>query len=62
MPRYPEHLTGEGPVNPFPGIKVLDRKLGRELPHRQGSNEGLDMPHRALREHFGDAVAQHVYC
>ena len=32
MPRYPEHLTGEGPVNPFPGIKVLERKLGRELP------------------------------
>ena len=62
MPRYPEHLTGEGPVNPFPGIKVLERKLGRELPHRLGSNEGLDMPHRALREHFGDAVAQHVYC
>jgi hypothetical protein len=33
-PRYPAHLTGEGPVNPFPGIKVLERKLGRELPHR----------------------------
>ena len=61
-PRYPAHLTGEGPVNPFPGIKVLERKLGRELPHRLGSNEGLDMPHRALREHFGDAVTQHVYC
>ena len=61
-PRYPAHLTGEGPHNPFPGIKVLERKLGQELPHRLGSNEGLDMPHRALREHFGDAVAQHVYC
>ena len=45
-PRYPAHLTGEGPHNPFPGIKVLERKLGRELPHRLGSNEGLDMPHR----------------
>ena len=62
MPRYPDHLTGVGPVNPFPGIKVLERRLGREIPHRLGSNEGLDMPHRALREHFGDAVAQHVYC
>ncbi|WP_249978486.1 pyridoxal phosphate-dependent aminotransferase [Vreelandella olivaria] len=62
MPRYPEHLTGEGPVNPFPGIKVLERRIGREIPHRLGSNEGLDMPHRALREHFGDAVTEHVYC
>lgn len=62
MPRYPDHLTGEGPVNPFPGIKVLERRIGREIPHRLGSNEGLDMPHRALREHFGDAVVQHVYC
>ena len=61
MPRYPEHLTGEGPVNPFPGIKVLERRLGREIPHQLGSNEGLDMPHRALREHFGDALAKHVY-
>ncbi|AQU83436.1 MULTISPECIES: pyridoxal phosphate-dependent aminotransferase [unclassified Halomonas] len=62
MPSYPHHLTGEGPVNPFPGIKVLERRIGREIPHRLGSNEGLDMPHRALREHFGDAVAEHVYC
>jgi histidinol-phosphate aminotransferase len=62
MPRYPEHLTGEGPVNPFPGIKVLERRISREIPHRLGSNEGLDMPHRALREHFGDALAEHVYC
>lgn len=61
MPRYPEHLTGEGPVNPFPGIKVLERRIGREITHRLGSNEGLDMPHRALREHFGDAVVEHVY-
>ncbi|MBE0399875.1 aminotransferase class I/II-fold pyridoxal phosphate-dependent enzyme [Halomonas sp. FME1] len=62
MPRYPEHLTSEGPVNPFPGIKVLERRIGKEIPHRLGSNEGLDMPHRALREHFGDALAEHVYC
>jgi len=61
MPRYPEHLTGEGPHNPFPGIKVLERKLGHAIPHQLGSNEGLDMPHRALREHFGDALAAHVY-
>ncbi|WNL39638.1 aminotransferase class I/II-fold pyridoxal phosphate-dependent enzyme [Halomonas sp. PAMB 3232] len=62
MPRYPDHLTGEGPVNPFPGIKVLERRIGREIPHRLGSNEGLDMPHRALREHFGDAATEHAYC
>ncbi|TVP46724.1 MAG: histidinol-phosphate aminotransferase family protein [Halomonas sp.] len=61
-PRYPEHLTSEGPANPFPGIKVLERRIGREIPHRLGSNEGLDMPHRALREHFGDALTEHVYC
>ncbi|MGP9680253.1 pyridoxal phosphate-dependent aminotransferase [Halomonas sp. AOP27-A1-41] len=61
MPRYPEHLTGEGPVNPFPGIKVLERRLGRAIPHQLGSNEGLDMPHQALREHFGDALAAHAY-
>ena len=62
MPRFPDHLTGQGPDNPFPGIKVLERRIGREIPHRLGSNEGLDMPHRALRERFGDALAEHVYC
>ncbi|WP_111411973.1 pyridoxal phosphate-dependent aminotransferase [Billgrantia lactosivorans] len=62
MPRIPDHLTGPGPSNPFPGIKVLERRLGREIPHRLGSNEGLDMPHRALRERFGDAMVEHVYC
>ena len=61
-PCFPGHLQSEGPVNPFPGIKVLERRIGREIPHRLGSNEGLDMPHRALREHFGDALAEHVYC
>ncbi|MFI0472221.1 pyridoxal phosphate-dependent aminotransferase [Halomonas sp. HMF6819] len=61
MPRYPEHLTGEGPINPFPGIKVLERRLGQKIPHQLGSNEGLDMPHQALRAHFGDALAEHVY-
>lgn len=62
MPRFADHLTGPGPSNPFPGIKVLERRIGRKIPHRLGSNEGLDMPHRALRERFGDAMAEHVYC
>ena len=61
MPRYPHRFDGDGPHNPFPGTKVLERKLGHAIPHRLGSNEGLDMPHRALRERFGDAVAEHVY-
>ncbi|MCH4562740.1 aminotransferase class I/II-fold pyridoxal phosphate-dependent enzyme [Halomonas sp. EGI 63088] len=61
MPRYPDHLLGDGPTNPFPGVRVLERRLGREIPHQLGSNEGLDMPHRALRAHFGDAMAAHVY-
>lgn len=62
MPRFPDHLAGQGPSNPFPGIKVLERRIGREIPHRLGSNEGLDMPHRALRERFGDAMVEHAYC
>ncbi|QJQ96587.1 MULTISPECIES: histidinol-phosphate transaminase [Halomonadaceae] len=62
MPRFPDHLLGAGPHNPFPGIKVLERRLGKEIPHRLGSNEGLDMPHAALRAHFGDAMVEHVYC
>jgi len=62
MPTFPEHLRGEGPTNPFPGIRVLERRLGHEIPHRLGSNEGLDMPHRALRAHFGDAMVEHAYC
>ncbi|GHE22064.1 pyridoxal phosphate-dependent aminotransferase [Halomonas urumqiensis] len=61
MSRFPAHLTGDGPHNPFPGVRVLERRLGRKIPDQLGSNEGLDMPHRALREHFGDAMAQHVY-
>ncbi|NYS61618.1 pyridoxal phosphate-dependent aminotransferase [Vreelandella salicampi] len=61
MPRFPDHLQGDGPHNPFPGIKVLERKLGHPIPHRLGSNEGLDMPHRALREYFGDALAEQAY-
>ncbi|MDN3521098.1 pyridoxal phosphate-dependent aminotransferase [Halomonas ramblicola] len=61
MPRFPDYLTGDGPTNPFPGVRVLERRLGREIPHQLGSNEGLDMPHRALRDHFGDAMAAHVY-
>lgn len=61
MPTFPEHLQGDGPTNPFPGVRVLERRLGREIPHQLGSNEGLDMPHRALREHFGDAMAAQVY-
>ncbi|WP_151703633.1 pyridoxal phosphate-dependent aminotransferase [Nitrincola alkalilacustris] len=62
MARYPKHMIGHGPVNPFPGLKALERRLGREIPHRLGSNEGLDMPHQALRQHFGDAMVEHVYC
>jgi histidinol-phosphate aminotransferase len=61
MPRFPDHLTGDGPTNPFPGVRVLERRLGRKIPHQLGSNEGLDMPHRALRAYFGDAVAQYAY-
>ncbi|MFG6668550.1 pyridoxal phosphate-dependent aminotransferase [Halomonas sp. HNIBRBA4712] len=61
MPRYPAHLTGDGLVNPFPGIKALERRLNRTLPHQLGSNEGLDMRHRALREHFGEAFTEQVY-
>ncbi|WP_372610865.1 histidinol-phosphate transaminase [Halomonas sp.] len=61
MPRFPDHLNGDGPTNPFPGVRVLERRLGRKIPHQLGSNEGLDMPHRALREHFGDAMTDHVY-
>ncbi|MBZ5487157.1 aminotransferase class I/II-fold pyridoxal phosphate-dependent enzyme [Halomonas aquamarina] len=61
MPRYPTHLLDDGPANPFPGIKALERRIGREIPHRLGSNEGLDMPHRALRAQFGDALAEHAY-
>lgn len=61
MPTFPDHLAGDGPHNPFPGVRVLERRLGRKIPHQLGSNEGLDMPHRALRERFGDAMAAHVY-
>lgn len=57
MPRHARHLFRDGPHNPFPGIKSLERRLGREIPHRLGSNEGLDMPHRALRARFGDELA-----
>ncbi|XKE47256.1 aminotransferase class I/II-fold pyridoxal phosphate-dependent enzyme [Halomonas organivorans] len=62
MPRFADHLYAPGPDNPFPGLRVLERRLGREIPHRLGSNEGLDMPHTALRRHFGDAMVEHVYC
>lgn len=61
MPRFNDHLTSPGPDNPFPGVRVLERRLGHEIPHQLGSNEGLDMPHTALRRHFGDAMAEHVY-
>jgi histidinol-phosphate aminotransferase len=57
MPRYASHLYRAGPHNPFPGIKALERKLGRKIPHRLGSNEGLDMPHAALTARFGAEVA-----
>ncbi|WP_251975997.1 aminotransferase class I/II-fold pyridoxal phosphate-dependent enzyme [Salinicola avicenniae] len=58
MPRFARHLEQQdGPYNPFPGLEALERRLGHALPHRIGSNEGLDMPHRALRARFGDALA-----
>nr|WP_299245565.1 aminotransferase class I/II-fold pyridoxal phosphate-dependent enzyme [uncultured Halomonas sp.] len=57
MPRHARHLYRDGPRNPFPGVKALERRLGREIPHRLGSNEGLDMPHAALSKRFGDDVA-----
>ncbi|WP_040240093.1 aminotransferase class I/II-fold pyridoxal phosphate-dependent enzyme [Chromohalobacter japonicus] len=57
MSRHTRHLDRSGPSNPFPGLKALERKLGREVPHRLGSNEGLDMPHQALKARFGDEVA-----
>ncbi|OLO11945.1 aminotransferase [Chromohalobacter japonicus] len=57
MSRHARHLDRSGPHNPFPGLKALERKLGREVPHRLGSNEGLDMPHQALKARFGDEVA-----
>lgn len=58
MSRYARHLYREGPDNPFPGLKALERRLGRTIPHRLGSNEGLDMPHRALAARFGESVAE----
>ena len=59
MSRYARHLLGrQGPTNPFPGLKALERRLGRRIPHRLGSNEGLDMPHRALTARFGDEFAE----
>ncbi|HLW05652.1 MAG TPA: aminotransferase class I/II-fold pyridoxal phosphate-dependent enzyme [Azoarcus sp.] len=62
MAQFPPHLLGDGPHNPFPGVKAIERRIGREISHRLGSNEGLDMPHRALRAHFGDAMVEHVSC
>ncbi|WP_027966762.1 pyridoxal phosphate-dependent aminotransferase [Halomonas halocynthiae] len=61
MPRFNEHLSSPGPNNPFPGVRVLERQLGHAIPHQLGSNEGLDMPHSALRRHFGDDMVKHVY-
>ncbi|MCD6007381.1 aminotransferase class I/II-fold pyridoxal phosphate-dependent enzyme [Halomonas sp. IOP_31] len=59
MSRYARHLQDrQGPTNPFPGLKALERRLGRRIPHRLGSNEGLDMPHRALTARFGDEFAE----
>ncbi|MCP1367038.1 histidinol-phosphate aminotransferase family protein, partial [Halomonas sp. BBD48] len=58
MPRYARHIYRDGPHNPFPGIKVLERRLGYAIPHQLGSNEGLDMPHRALSARFGNAVSE----
>ncbi|WFF41008.1 aminotransferase class I/II-fold pyridoxal phosphate-dependent enzyme [Salinicola endophyticus] len=58
MSRFARHLdTQDGPHNPFPGLPALERRLGHALPHRIGSNEGLDMPHRALSARFGPELA-----
>lgn len=57
---FPAHLQSDGPHNPFPGLKALERRLGREIPHRLGSNEGLDMPHEVLTQHFGEAFVSHI--
>lgn len=51
------HLHRDGPHNPFPGHRALERRLGRALPHQLGSNEGLDMPHQALTQALGPEVA-----
>ena len=55
--RFLAHLYQEGPHNPFPGIKTLERRLGHTLPHQYGSNEGLDMPHAVLGGELGHALA-----
>ncbi|RKR07415.1 histidinol-phosphate aminotransferase [Kushneria sinocarnis] len=52
------HLDRHGPANPFPGLRALERRLGRRVPHQLGSNEGLDMPHRALGQALGGEVAR----
>jgi len=58
MSRFARHLVNQdGPHNPFPGLQALERRLGHSLPHRIGSNEGLDMPHRAMAARFGHEVA-----
>lgn len=57
---YPKHLLGEGPHNPFPGLKSLERRLGHQIPYRLGSNEGLDMPHHILRQTFGDTFLAEI--
>ncbi|OLO05726.1 aminotransferase class I/II-fold pyridoxal phosphate-dependent enzyme [Salinicola socius] len=58
MSRFAPHLENQhGPHNPFPGLQALERRLGHALPHRIGSNEGLDMPHRALAARFGSDIA-----
>lgn len=55
--RFLAHLYQDGPHNPFPGIKALERRLGHALPYQYGSNEGLDMPHRELGGALGSALA-----
>ncbi|WP_110654544.1 aminotransferase class I/II-fold pyridoxal phosphate-dependent enzyme [Salinicola halimionae] len=59
MSRFARHLHNQdGSHNPFPGLQALERRLGHPLPHRIGSNEGLDMPHQALTARFGNEVAE----
>lgn len=53
MVRYIRSLLNGGIVNPFPGIVVLERMLGKSIRHRIGSNEALPFAQAAMSEKFG---------
>ena len=44
MSRFADYLTGPGPDNPFPGIKVLERRMGREIPTAWAPTKGWICP------------------